>query len=228
MMKSLILFFICLALYAGASPILDPYLLPNDHPAAHVLEAIFSETRPFRDARSAEAAGFEIIASMPLSFVTVARHPALPSYVFKFYLESEPRCKEGASQLEWLCRRCEGARRIRELIEKKGIHYFSVPDKWLYVSKETAILIETDMEPLDEEASTLAWKTCVTKQHLKELYAILKHNVGSVHVATNVPYTKKNRFAFIDTENVHKRLKLRKVKPYLSEDMRDYWEELIR
>ncbi len=172
---------------------------------------------------------------MPGSFVTVARHPAIPGYVFKLYLDSEQRNKDGIPNCEWLTRRCIGAETIRKLIHKKKVRHFTIPDKWLYVlplqtiktpNPQPVIVIETDMELESEEITKLAWKTYVTPQHLKELYTILKPGYGTIGLVRNIPYTKNGKFAFTDTEYPLRKHKLRKVKPYLSEEMQQYWIDL--
>ncbi len=213
--------------------LMAPYLLPLDHPIKSKLDAIFSQSRVTENNETLTEAGFTIIASMPGSFVIVARHPAVPGYVFKLYLDSELRNKDNIPNCEWLARRCIGAEIIRKLIHKKKIRHFTVPDKWLYVlsryplskgpNPQPVIVVETDMELESEQVTELAWKTYVKPEHLDELYSIIKHGYGTIRVVSNIPYTKNGKFAFTDTEYPIRKLKLRKVKRYLSEEMQEYW-----
>lgn len=219
-----------------------PYLLPLDHPAKPALDAIFSQSRVIENEKSLVDAGFELIAGpMPLSFIIVARHPQVPGYVFKIYLDSEKRCRKQVPHWQWLARRCAGAFGIRQIIEREKICYFAVPDKWLYLlpiypySKETnpqpVILMETDMEPVSYEETQRMWKTAATRKHLDELYCILKYGHGgngTVFLYENVPFTKQGKFAFTDTEDPRAKLVLKNVKRYLSKDMQRYWESLIQ
>ncbi len=215
-----------------------PYLLPLDHPIKPAVDEIFLRSRVVDDERTLKDAGFEIIAAMPGSFVIVARHPAIPGYVFKLYLDSESRCKDGIPNHLWLIRRCIGAAFIRNFIERKKIRYFTVPDKWLYIlpwqhpsfgpSRSPLILIATDMQLVSEEATRMAWKTHVSRRHLKELYMILKRGHGSKRIVENIPYTKQDMFAFTDTEYPIRKIRLSKVKPFFSDEMQDYWERLTR
>jgi hypothetical protein len=111
-----------------------PHLLPSDHPMRLKVDAIFSQSRVVESKRTLLDAGFVIIAGpMPHSFVIVARHPEVPGYVFKLYPDSEKRCRKNVPHWRWLVRRCEGAQGIRNIIKRKNIRHFTVPDKWLCV-----------------------------------------------------------------------------------------------
>jgi hypothetical protein len=213
-----------------------PFLLPQDHPLKPQLDSLFSRQRAIENQKTLVEAGFDIVIAMPHSYIIVARHPSMPGYIFKLYLDSETRRKENISPTEWLLRRCQGAAKIRQIIQKEKIKHFTVPDKWLYVlplypvsheiDPKPVLLVETDMNLESHPQTASAWKT-VQPEHLQELYAIVKHGVGSIHVVSNIPYTKEGQFAFIDTENIHKPFKLKKVKKYLSPDMQLYWDQLI-
>jgi len=222
-------------------PSILPYLLPIDHPMKAKLDTIFSWSRVTENEKTLVDAGFTIIAGpMPMSYIIVARHPAVPGYVFKLFLDSETRCRYDIPHWRWLANRCGQARKIRKVIEHKKIRHFTVADKWLYilpvhpysnaVNPDPVILLATDLEPESAEVSERMWKTVVTHKHLDELYAILKHGYGghdTFCLPVNVPYTKQGKFAFIDTEKPQNSPQLKRVKKYISKDMRDYWEKLI-
>ncbi|GEM_PF-2058784 len=219
-----------------------PYLLPVNHPIMETVDAIFSQGRVTQNQQTLVDAGFEIIAGpMPRSFIIVARHPAVPGYVFKIYLDSEERCRDGLPHWKSLAYRCAGAYGIRKIIEREKIRHFSVPDKWLYLlpplpfeegkDPETVILIATDMELESYEVTKDMWRTIVTKEHLDELHAILKHGFGgrgTLVLSVNVPFTKRGKFAFTDTESHKAELKLKGIKKYLSKEMQQYWFSLIQ
>ena len=213
---------------------MGPHLLPLDHPLKAQLDAIFSVSRVLENRQTLDEAGFDIIAAMPGSFVIVARHPAMPGYVFKMYLDSEKRSKDGLSHCEWLVRRCIGAAYLRDIIRKQHIRYFTVPDKWLYIlplypfSTEPAILVATDMQLVSKSRTKKAWKTCITRKHLDELYSIIKHGYGTTHLVRNLPMTRQGTFAFTDTEHPKRPPKLNRVKSYLSEEMQTYWDTIIK
>ena len=218
-----------------------PHLLPLDHPMKPVLDSIFSQSRVLENERSLIDGGFEVIAGPTLlSFVIVARHFAIPGYVFKLYLDSESRCRKQIPHWRWLAMRCIGAKGIKKLIKKNKIKYFSVPDKWLYllpihpfssvINPQPVILMETDMEPECYEVTAHMWKTAITPKHLDELYSILKEGHGGhglISLVANVPYTKRGKFAFTDTEDPQADLDLKYVKRFFSKDMQCYWDKLI-
>lgn len=218
------------------------HLLPLDHPIKPKLDSIFSRSRVLENERTLVDAGFSIIAGpMFRSFVIVARHPEVPGYVFKFYLDSDSRSRKDIPHWLWLARRCDGAKGIRKIIKREKISLFAVPDKWLYVlpvypfsnvlDPDPVILIATDMEPESREVTEQMWQTVVTRRHLDELYAILKHGYGghgTVFLPNNVPFTKQGKFAFTDTESPKDDLPLKHIKKYLSKEMQRYWDHLIK
>lgn len=216
--------------------LMAPYLLPLNHPLMPKLDALFSKGRIIETEETLLAAGFSIIESMPGSFITVAKHSDFPGYVFKLYLDSETRCKKEIPNWEWLTRRCIGADILRKFIKKNKIRYFTVPDKWLYLlpppsstgpNPQPVIVVATDMEVESKEKTAFAWKTCVTKEHLDELFSIVKHGYGTVGLTRNILYTKSGTFSFVDTEYPIRRLNLKRVRTYLSEEMQSYWDILI-
>jgi hypothetical protein len=216
--------------------LMAPHLLPLDHPIKEKLDAIFSKSRAIQNQKTLTDAGFIILGARPISFIIVARHPEVPGYIFKLYLDTELRKKKGVAHWEWLTRRCVGAKKIKEVIKKKKLRHFIVPDKWLYILPQDPVSQESQQQPvlLVEtyielgENSELVWKTRIKPKHLDELYKIYKSGYGSVHVPGNIPYTKNGKFAFIDTESPKRDPNVKVVKRYLSKDMQEYWNYLIK
>lgn len=160
------------------------------------------------------------------------KHPNAPGYIFKAYLNSEKQHpREGISGVEWLLRRCVGAEDLRKWMQKRRIRHFAVPEKWLYPllhqERHPVVLIATDMQIQSQEMNLYAWKVLISQEHLRELYAILKAGYGSTYISGNILYTKSGKFAFVDTEKPRQTRDLNKIKPYLSEPMQLYWEQLI-
>jgi hypothetical protein len=218
-----------------------PYLLPVDHPFKDRLDSIFSQSRVTQNATTLVNAGFSIIAGpMPVSFIVVARHPEIPGYVFKIYLDEEVRSRPDIAHWRSLTTRCAGAKGIRKIIQREKIRHFAVPDKWLYVlpfyhfssvaNPQPVIVMETDMEPQGLQVTKAKWKTAVTREHLDELYAILKHGYGgngTTILSNNVPFTKQGKFAFTDTESPKTTVNLKRIASFLSKDMARYWKSLL-
>lgn len=219
---------------------LKSYLLPANHPVKPALDKIFGASRAIQNKEAFKAAGFHIISSRPRSFIHVASHPLLPRYLVKVQLDNDARKKRGKPLWYWFRNRCQGARRIAEIIRKKNIKNFVVAEKWVYPlplkpspnledssEPKAIILVVKDMELAPFVASRRAWKTKFTKQHLEELYTIIKLAGGNSYRPDNVALTKQGKFAFIDTEYPRQRTDLKKIEFYLSPEMKIYWRNLI-
>lgn len=218
-----------------------PYLLPIDHPIKPALDSIFRAKRAILNRAAFLEAGFIIKFSQPRSFIKVASHPQLPGYLVKVHFDSTLSKKHGKESWRWLVQRVEGARKVRKAIEKKKSKHFVVPRKWLYPLPEkpsvphtpdfvrkNVILVVQDMKLVPHEENLEAWKTKITEEHLKELYAIMKLAKGSSYRADNIAYTQSGKFAFIDTEYPNRKPNFHTIGTYLSTEMQAYWENLIR
>lgn len=218
--------------------VIGPYLLPLNHPLMKNLEELFKRSRVIENEESLKQAGFETISK----FMRVVRHPALPGYLLKFFLDFEPRLNYDKKP-GWLrlVERCEGAENIRELIKKENIKHFVVPDKYLYPlpehpaphllsggERQVIVLVVTDMNLAPYSEGKDAWKTRITPEHLDELYLIISHGYASTYLSVNIPYTADGKFACIDTEYPKRKLNLGKVRHYLSPEMAEYWDWLVR
>jgi hypothetical protein len=219
------------------------YLIPLDHPVKATLDLIFSRSRVLESEETLVQAGFDILVPpMPSSYIIVARHPEIPGYIFKLHLDSENRSRKQLPHWIWLVRRCAEAKKIRKMIRQKKIRYFSVPDKWVFVpppypfssalNPQPIIVVETDMELVSQEETESMWKNGIKTEHLDELYSIIKHGYGGpsvLYLIYNIPFTKNNKFAFIDTEGPQSsQPKLKFIKRYLSKEMQNYWDSLIQ
>ncbi len=218
-----------------------PYLLPEDHPISHRLETLFSNPRVTKSEKTFMHAGFEIFCKRPISLISIARHAALPGYIFKVYLQSENREKNRIPSWEWLVKRCEGASLIRQIIDTHKLQYFTVPAKWLYVLphsfgpekkkallRHPVLLVAEDMNLVSAKESARAWREKITKRHLDELYCILSHGLPSCFLVDNIPYTKDGLFACIDTEHPRRTLDYAGVKRFISPELARYWDELVK
>lgn len=212
-----------------------PYLLPKKHHLHSILNGIFSRSRVIFSDETLAQAGFRTLCTQPFSHIRVASHPQLSGYLVKVYLDCDNVTRKDRPGYEWLTDRCIGADLIRKLIKKKKMRHFTVPDKWLYPVPSTApehvqpvILVVQDMHLVSKAETVHAWKTVITREHLDELYCILSHGLSSCFLEGNIPYTRNGTFSCIDTEYYDRKLKYHKVKPYLSDEMNLYWDELVR
>jgi len=219
--------------------IMKPFCLPLNHSLVAILENIFSQSRAIENEQTFSNAGFITLFAQDTSFICVARHPLLSGYLVKVYLDNETRRREGIPGWQCLVNRCEGAANVRNLIKKKKLKYFTVPDKWIYPlpvppkalptrKLEPVILIVTDMKLVSPDESEEAWKNKITTKHLDELFCILSHGFSSCSLVWNIPYTKSGKFACIDTEYPKRKFKYEQVKKFLSTPMKAYWDQLVK
>lgn len=223
--------------YSSLQQKINPYLIPSDHPAKKALDSIFSKSSVTQNEKALAKAGFITISVRPYSFAVIVKHPDLPGYLQKLYLDSESRKKNGKEGWEWLIMRCEGAENIRQLIKNKKIRYFSVPDKWIYPipdfeksnqNGQPILLVVSDMNLVSDAESKEAWKSKISCEHLDELYIIISHGFASSHVSWNIPYTKDGKFSCIDTEHPKRKPNYKEIENYLSEEMKRYWKTLVK
>lgn len=217
------------------------YLLPVNHVSKPTLDTIFGTTRVTQDQSTLTNAGFHILFAQPVSFIKVVSHPELPGYLMKLYLDNDLRIKRDKSGWQWLVQRCDSARQLRDIIHKYKIRHFVVPHKWLYplpaepsppatpeyVRQPVALLVQR-MPIVNVEETRKAWRTKISKEHLKELYIIFSEGYGTAYIGGNIPYCNKGLFAIVDTEYGKRLPKYNHLRPYLSQKMYAYWEQLVR
>lgn len=211
------------------------YILPSKHPLRRTLNRIFSSASVLDNEATLAQAGFTLIQTQHASHMTLLKHPDLSGYLIKAYMNSENRLKDDIPGWKWLIARCDGAQNIRKLIKKKNLHFFTVPDKWVYFlpnlnveSFNPIILIVTDMDIVTLQESEYAWKYLISRQHLDELYCLFSHGYGSACLPWNIPYTKQGKFACVDTEYPKRKMKYSNANVYLSDEMKIYWKKLIK
>lgn len=218
-----------------------PFLLPKNSPVREAMDSIFSFSRVSTNDLTLINAGFNILSVQPRSFIRILRHPLLPNLLLKAYVDCELRVKKDQESWEWLVKRCQGAKDIRYVIAKKKIKLFTVPDKWIYVFpgnstspndglhvRHLAILLVEDMHLTSFAECLYAWYNLITKKHLDELYKIISYAKGSSYRPDNIPFTIYGTFTFIDTEYPKHKPDYNSIKHFISPEMLQYWERLIR
>ncbi|MFA6916826.1 MAG: hypothetical protein WC222_10555 [Parachlamydiales bacterium] len=211
-----------------------PFLISPLHSAKHSLDMIFASGRPISNEHTLAASGFTILFNQSTTHIIVAKHGLIQGYLMKLYLDIETRIKDNLPGWEWFARRCEGARNVRELINRKNLKHFSVPDKSIYPvprhtpsQKEQAILVVTDMQLCSYEETCNAWYHFIGRSHLDELYSILSHGYSSAFLICNIPLTKSGKFACVDTEHPKRKIKFSTAKRYINPEMGKYWDRLV-
>lgn len=221
---------------------LASYLLPNDHPAKPTLDAIFSSSRVLKNLESLVEAGFVKSRHRKFSHLIVTRHPDLPGYIFKIYLDSQ-RFHSMKPEYELWKLRIQGANLIRQEIINRGLtSEMKVPQKWIYILPDEpapnhdyypkyTILFEEDMDLIPSEENYALWESDqITPEFLTTVYHLLK-DLGLQDCAKpdNIPFSQDGKIAFIDTQSYgFKSVRFKKLTKYLSESNQQFWKELIK
>ena len=214
-----------------------PYFLPIDDPIKPVLDKIFKKARVTTNKESLEKAGFRHVRDTSYSLITVAVHPKLSGYLFKFYTDNVDRKDWSA----WI-KRIEGAKSIKRAIKQlKYEKHFTVPQKWIYplpadpspldngIQRKNFILIVEDMEILPGKGNRAQWRgPFMTYERLDAIFTIVEREGLSDSTCSNLPFNHKGKQSFIDTERHHHwPVPYGKIMPYLSTDKQEYLLQLI-
>jgi hypothetical protein len=218
---------------------INPYLLPTDHPAYSAMGTIFSHSGIIKNKKSVRKAGFKILFSQKKSHIYVLKHPLLRGYLLKVYLDSERKIPKGMPGWKRLTMRCVVAEKIKSIIAKHNFRCFIVADKWVYPipadgfgsgssQQQPVVLLAKDMNIYNSKTSAMAWRKRAGYETMRELFEIFRRGYGSAFLVGNLPYTHSGRFAFIDTEFGKRRLPMVHLSRYFSPRMRTYWWSLLQ
>lgn len=212
---------------------LEDCLIPKKHPIKPILDALFAGPRVTTTVDTLKAAGFNILKNQPRSFILVVKHPSLPGYLIKLYLDSDPRMKRNKPGWHWFSNRVHAIRQIEKCINDNHITLYKTPQKWVYPlpydgnpASKNFILVAEEMKILNDNDNLEAWLTLITKKHLDELAYILKKCGGNSIRPRNLPFCTDGKIAFIDTEYPGKHPRYSFLTPYLSPKMQDYWNKI--
>lgn len=218
-----------------------PFLLPHDHPVRSKLDKLFKKSIT-KNERTFTKAGFVLRhRKQPRSYIHVAGHEQIDGYLVKIHLDDEEREKHNRPSWLWFVRRCQGAKKIAQVIEEKGITRFAVAKKWIYPlpydatlpektleKRKWVLLVVEDMQVVSHEESGKAWKKKMTPGHLKDLHEIMTAAGGRSYRPDNIPYTRNKLFAFIDTEYPKKTPLYQEIETSLSSAMKAEWNKILK
>lgn len=209
------------------------YLLPKDHFLQSQLKDLFVRPKMFNSKNEWRAAGFNVSNRVHRGLM-VASHPNAKGYLFKKF-QSIISQKE---QLENFLERLEGADALRQFIQKRKMQHIIVPQKWLYklpkiftgdTSEERAYILIVEKIDLCEGCSHNIGQIApkyynMDYETLKELCNVVYFFRGLDSVLGNMPFTRQNQIAFIDTEKwrLNRPGYFRKAMPFLSPDRQRY------
>lgn len=213
-----------------------PYFLPENHPVKSKLDRLFKK-RVTQNAKTLKKAGFTQPEPMRFSKTIVTRNHNVPGYMFKFFSD------EQRDIIDWkrCLRRVSGAIYIQEALNKYGLnHLFVVPAKFIYplpaepsppahLQRKNFIVVENEIDLYTGKDNNRMWKTPVINPvTLTWIYLLMQElGLNDSPYNFNMPVTKDNRVAFIDTEHHHKwPVPFNKLWQFLSPEMMDFWNKL--
>lgn len=213
---------------------LTPYFLPEDHPIKPKLDKIFS-TRVTLDSTTLKVAGFKTPNPTRYTHTVVSKHPKLKGYLVKLYRDDYIDVVDWEEFLD----RIIGAAYTRQAIERHGWNnWFKVPKKWLYpLPPEPApprgyrhgnfILVVEDMDIYEKKQNFAIYKSPkLSKEKLQALFTIIyEEGLDDSVVPNNVPFSKDQRIAFVDTQFYHKwPVRFYLTYLFLDPEMKPYWK----
>lgn len=220
----------------------QPYLLPERHPAKKKLDKIFNKVRATLSPEAMKSAGFKCKLRQP-NHLVAAKHRLLKGYLVKVFMDSQTMIPEEEAYF-WI-HRIKGAHLIRDSINRHKYNaIMKVPQKWIYplpknpplpdgdYFRRNFILVVEDMQILNDDKNTRYYRKKMTPELLEALYTMLTENVliDSIYI-NNIPFSYDGRIAFIDTEHYLtdiKPLRLHRLTYRFSKKMQYYWEKLIQ
>lgn len=218
---------------------LEDCLLPNDHPLQEKLKNLFQYDDMFKSPDHLRSQGFEVSERMHRGLM-VASHPTFKNYLIKKFENHISQKK----QLKNYLRRINGARALRKFIKLNNLQHIVVPQKWLYplptpfsdnkTGEPSYLLIVEKMDicsggkdPNDEVAKKYY---NIDKEILREICIVVYYFRGLDSVLHNLPFTYRDKIAFIDTEKweEYRKIFLQRIMPFLSEDRQNYTLEVLQ
>ncbi|SCA58642.1 hypothetical protein AB751O23_AI_00170 [Chlamydiales bacterium SCGC AB-751-O23] len=206
---------------------LEPYFLPESHPAYSILRKVFTKAvGPLTSEKSLAALGFKFSQSerrrdRNKTIVSTHTSEQLKNYVFKCYVYPKVKadskdCNRQAHVRERRIRnRVKFSRRAREVVDKFNLKkYFFVPRKYLFPLKKIkgekltrCLLLEDKISFATEEDHRAFWRGKEIYEYLIPLARILWHTQIWDLQPANLRQNLKQQMTLHDTELGHKRPK---------------------
>jgi hypothetical protein len=212
---------------------ISPYFLPEDSEEKAILDSIFMESNLLLSRSALISGNFQIITKAKHK-IAVMRHPLLPGYVLKAYLEHSDE-----DDAKWWIKRIRGADAIREKIVEYGYEgLLKCPKKMVYPLPHYPdsergeypkhfILIAEDMDILAYEDNKKAYTKWMNEELLDAFYTIITEmKLQEAVYIFNSPFSKDGRIALIDTELYladTRRMPYEQLNNFLSSKMKRHW-----
>ncbi len=199
-------------------------LLPSDHHLQPVLQELFIHPTMFDSIENLKNEGFTLISHNP-NKIMVASHSSLKGFLIKKFNNHISQ----EEQLENYLKRIEGARALADFIKSEHLESIITPKKWLYTlshpfnqqGKTSYLLIVEKLDICEgkgkKDGEVAKRYHAISKKTLVELCKVVLQFRGLDSAPCNMPFTKHNQIAFIDTECWEEDRKefLPRILPYL-------------
>jgi hypothetical protein len=195
-------------------------------PASINVTGLFRDDHMFDSRRSWSDAGFQVVDRSNNGKIMVAAHPSVQGLLFKKYSRDIDE-KEQTKNFE---RRIEGAKRLRDFIDKQQLSRVVVPRKWMLDLGRGRNILVVEQFDLRDNAQTKAAYQQIDPDLLRELCAVLFHFRGMDSSVKNLPFCADGQIAFIDTEHWDRGSSkdyLHQVGEYLASDRRKFAEKIF-
>lgn len=194
-------------------------------PIHSALADLFTDEKMFDSYDRFADAGFDLVDHNPRKIMS-GSHKRAPGYLFKKYNND----RSGEEQLRNYMLRIEGARRLRSFITDQRFTATIAPRKWLYELPSDfpeRYLVIAEKLDLASKAATKSSYESMGEGQVRELATILYYFRGLSSTASNLPFTKDGKIAFVDTERWdHDKDFLHKVDRRLSRAQRKIAEDV--
>lgn len=218
---------------------LSPLFLPENHPIKPKLDRLFSK-RVTANQKSLEKAGFDSPEPKRYSHTIVTTNKNIPGIYFKLFTDDQ---MDVFNSSECCLQRVTGALYVQDALNRYNInHLFCVPQKWIYPLpaepsppagslRKDFIVVEKALDIYRGSENNKMWKSSIINQiSLSWVFRLLQElGLDDSAYAFNMPITKDNRIAFIDTEKHHRwPIPFINLCQFLSPSMQQYWIEMIQ
>jgi len=165
------------------------------------LKELFTNPKMFNSFDRFQSEGFDLVDHSP-NKVMSGSHKRVRGYMIKKYNNE----KDSKDQIRNYMHRVEGATLLRKFIADRGFQTVVAPQKWLYelpASFPERYLVVAEKLNLVSRSETEKNYGRIGKTQMQELATVLYYFRGLNSTAANLPYTKDDKIAFIDTERWH-------------------------
>lgn len=215
-------------------------LLPGNHPSKSSIDRLFRSGPVMADEDAWYAAGFRYSdQGVSKKGLAIGWHPELPGSIIKGFYD-----QAGDKHSRYWLNYVISAVKLRKHIVDFSFRYLCIPEKWLYPIpvaltleenkssqsyQNPFILVADKLKLLDPEENLRAFKEDMTVEVLEELASVIALGLPQVDLEA-LRFCSDGKLSIVDTAELLKdrrQADFNGILPYLSEEMRERWKNLI-